>query len=164
METKSVIISQFKAALKMLEQAVERCPDDLWDAPQDKNKTWHIAYHALFYVHLYLQPTGADFKPWPKHREGYNSMGALPYPPHTKPDTSQAYTRAEVLEYLAFCREAVDEIVPSLDLEGASGFDWLPFGKLELQFYSLRHLMQHTGEICERLGKAGIDVDWVGMG
>jgi len=27
-----------------------------------------------------------------------------------------------------------------------SGFDWLPFDKLELQFYNIRHIMQHTGE------------------
>jgi hypothetical protein len=37
-------------------------------------------------------------------------------------------------------------------------------GKLELQFYTIRHLQQHTGELCERLGtEAGIEIGWVGM-
>ena len=56
------------------------------------------------------------------------------------------------------------ERVPQLDLEAESGFGWLPFGKLELQFYNIRHLQQHTGELMERLGtRAHVDVDWVGM-
>jgi hypothetical protein len=33
-----------------------------------------IAYHALFYTHLYLQPAEADFVPWEHHRP------ALPRP------------------------------------------------------------------------------------
>jgi hypothetical protein len=51
-----------------------------------------------------------------------------------------------------------------MDLEAESGFYWLPFDKLELQFYNIRHVQQHTGELCERLGAQGeIEVDWVGM-
>jgi hypothetical protein len=54
--------------------------------------------------------------------------------------------------------------VPQLNLEAASGFDWLPFGKLELQFYTIRHIQQHTGELMERLGsRAGVEVNWVGV-
>jgi hypothetical protein len=50
-----------------------------------------------------------------------------------------------------------------MDLEAQSGFYWLPFGKLELQFYNIRHIQQHTGELCERVGAIGdIEVEWVG--
>jgi hypothetical protein len=35
---------------------------------------------------------------------------------------------------------------------------------LELHFYDIRHLQQHTGELSERLGSQGeIMVEWVGM-
>jgi hypothetical protein len=51
-----------------------------------------------------------------------------------------------------------------VDLEAASGFFWLPFDKLELQFYTIRHIQQHTGELMERLGtRANVEIDWVGM-
>ena len=50
-----------------------------------------------------------------------------------------------------------------MNLEAESGFDWLAFNKLELQFYNIRHLQQHVGELCERLGMGKVDVDWVGM-
>jgi hypothetical protein len=65
---------------------------------------------------------------------------------------------------LDFCRQEVKEKVAELDLDADSGFDWIPFNKQELQFYNIRHLQHHTGELCERLGTAaGIDIQWVGM-
>ena len=42
--------------------------------------------------------------------------------------------------------------VSQLNLEAASGFDWLPFSELELQFYTIRHIQQHTGECGYSLG------------
>lgn len=52
--------------------------------------------------------------------------------------------------------------LPAVDLDAASGFHWLPFTKMELQIYSIRHIMMHTGELAEQLGQTGIQVDWVG--
>ena len=69
----------------------------------------------------------------------------------------------EVLKYEAFCRKAVAEAVPALDLDAAeSGFSWLPFGKLALQFYNIRHLQHHTGQLAERLRtREDIGITWV---
>ncbi|MFZ1754737.1 MAG: DinB family protein [Caldilineaceae bacterium] len=164
MSIQAVINSQFHAGLDMLEQTIARCPESVWTDTAPKNKTWHIAYHALFYVHLYLQPTEADFVPWAKHRENYNTMGGrLSYPPFAEVVMDRPYRQAEMLDYLALCRAEVDKQTAQMDLDAPSGFDWLPFGKLELQFYSLRHLMMHIGEIADRLGSQGIDVDWRGQ-
>jgi hypothetical protein len=163
MDTKQVIRSQYLAALEMLKQAVAKCPDPLWDAAEDRNKFWHVAYHALFYTHLYLQDAEKDFTAWEKHRDEYQFMGQVPWPPHNLPKIGAAYTREEILAYLAFVREQVQERVPALDLEAASGFDWQPFGKLELQIYNIRHLQHHTAELYERLGaRAGSELDWIG--
>lgn len=57
----------------------------------------------------------------------------------------------------------INDLVNALDLEADSGFYWLEFSKFELQFYNIRHLMQHTGELAERLWQsAGIEIRWVG--
>jgi hypothetical protein len=163
MSIKEVVQSQYLASLEMLKNAIVNCPESMWVDPEPKNKYWHIAFHAIFYTHLYLQPSEQDFKVWEKHREEYEFMGSLPWPPHNKPKIGDPYSKIEILEYLEFCKEQVREKVPILNLENSeSGFSWLPFGKLELQFYNIRHLQQHTGELCERLGTtAGLDVDWV---
>jgi hypothetical protein len=158
-----VIQSQYLAALAMLEKAIAECPGVLWDRPADKNKFWHVAYHALFYTHLYIQPAESDFVPWAKHRENYQFMGTLPWPPHEAVQIGEPYSKADLIEYVTCCREEIGAKTAVLDLTSTdSGFGWLPFGKLELQFYTIRHLQHHTGELCDRLGVAGIDVEWVG--
>ena len=163
MDVTAVIRSQYLAGLEMLKQAVGQCPEALWDSPDDSTPTWHLAYHALFYTHLYLQESPQVFAAWAKHRAEYQFIGPLPWPPHAPPQIGEPYTPAEVLEYLAFCQAEVERRVPQLQLEGPSGFEWLPFGRLELQLYSIRHLQQHVGELMERLGRrAGLQFPWVG--
>jgi len=165
MNLPEVIMAQYQASLEMLKETITRCPASLWDDPSDKTRFWHIAYHALFYTHLYLQDSEQTFTPWAKHRPEYQYLGQVPWPPYAPPQIGQPYDKATVLEYLVFCQQRVVERVPQLDLEAASGFDWLPFGKLELQFYTIRHIQQHTGELMERLGtRANVEVDCVGTG
>ena len=159
-----IIQSQYLAALEMLRRAIAKCPDVLWNDETDQNRFWLLSYHALFYTHLYLQPTGADFTPWEKARENVEFMGHLPGPPHDEVEIGEPYTKEEILEYLAFCEAQVKTHTPSLDPEASSGFDWIPLNKLELQFYNIRHLMLHTGELSERLwAKCGIEGNWIGQ-
>ncbi len=155
MESGKIIQSQYLAALQMLKQVVIRCPDSQWNFSEDRNKFWHTAYHALFYTHLYLQDSEKDFKPWPKHKDGYQSPGAS-----LSPDF--VYSREDLLEYLELCRKQVEARVLPLEEQAPSGFYWLPFSKLELHVYNIRHLQQHVGELYERLGsREHIDLDWV---
>ena len=55
--------------------------------------------------------------------------------------------------------------MPALDLSAASGFSWLPFDKLELQIYNIRHLQQHVGDLSTFLmTEVNLEINWVGMG
>jgi hypothetical protein len=155
MNAQESIISQFQSALEMLKQTIAKCPDDLWNSPDDKARFWHIAYHALFFTHLYLQESGGTFKVWDKHRSDYENIGK------GQPG-GEPYDREDVLEYLAFCQKQVTQRLSQVDLDAPSGFSWLPFNKLELQIYNIRHLQQHTGELMERVGtRAGVEIQWV---
>ena len=161
MRVKRIIKSQYGASLEMLRQAIVQCPDALWNSPEDKNRFWHVAYHAVIYAHFYLHASEADFVPWEKHRDGTQSFEG----PENGTEGEGPYSKEDILEYLALCLEQLDGLVDALDLEAESGFHWLPFDKLELQFYNIRHVMQHTGELCERLGaRANVEVEWVGKG
>ena len=164
MTTKEIIRSQYMAALEMLAQAITQCPQNLWADPGDKNQFWNVAYHALFYTHLYLQASEDEFQPWEKHVEGLHHFDPqLEFSPDGE-ETRLLLSKEELLKYLDFCRQVVRDRVPDTDLEGESGFDWIPFNKLQLQFYNIRHIQHHTGELYERLGtRAGIEVRWVGM-
>ena len=165
MQFNDIITSQYFAALEMLRRAIVACPDELWDEPDQANRFWHVAYHALFYTHLYVQPSEADFMPWTRHRPNLNFMGTLPWPPHDAVEPGAPYTREELLDYLAVVRAEVRKQTANLDLSrDDSGFYWLPMGKLELQIYTIRHVQQHAGELCQRLqDHDGTEIDWVGI-
>ena len=149
MNTKQVIQSQYLAALAMLKQVIERCPETVWYDQNQKFKFWSKAYHTIFFVHLYLQNAEKDFVEWEKHHD---------------PDGDIPFTKDEVLEYLAFAEKQVADRVPVTDLEAESGFHWYPVNKLELQFINIRHIQQHTGELYECLGirEKIEDLRWVG--
>jgi hypothetical protein len=157
MPIQSVIQSQYHAALAMLRQAIEKCPNALWASTSYNNAFWHIAYHTLIYTHFYLHTAEADFAPWEKcHLE----LRTFDIPSEDLPPI----TKTEVLDFLDLCLHFMEEQLQNIDLAAKSGFDWLPFNKLELQLYNIRHIQQHTGELCERLGAHGdVEVDWVGM-
>ena len=147
MNPHKVIQSQYLAALAMLKQVIVMCPEALWNAPGNQDEFWKKSYHTLFYAHLYLQIVEKDFIPWEKHHD---------------PDSGVPFTKDEVLEYLSFVEKQVANRIPDTNLEAESGFHWLPFDKLELQFYNIRHIQQHTGELYERLGtQENIELHWV---
>ena len=150
MDIHAVIRSQYLAALEMLKQPLLVCPEDMWNNPADHNRTWYVAYHALFFTDYYLHDTEDDFQV----RAGL---------PDDRLDLSAALvSRAEVLDYLAYCQARVEAHVPQLNLEAPSGFGRRQFNKLELQIYSIRHIQQHAGELMERIGaRVPIEVDWV---
>ena len=153
------IQSQFYAALEMLKDTVVQCPETRWDDSQSAKKFWHVAYHTLFYTHLYLQTSENSFTGWYKHRVGYNQLSSEP-----EGETELLpYSREEILEYIEFCQNQVAEKTASLDMEAESGFSWLPFNKLELQIYNIRHIQHHAAELAEWLGaNEGIELGWVG--
>jgi hypothetical protein len=164
MDVKPVIASQYRASLLMLRRAVAECPETAWDDPAQKNRFWHVAFHVLFYTHLYLQETEGAFAPWAKHRGETQFLGPLPWPPHRDPKIGAPYSPGEILEYLDLVEDEIGRRVPAMDLDAPSGFDWLPFGKLELQLYNIRHVQHHAGQLIDRLRAFGISVGWVGAG
>ncbi len=165
MDIVKTVTSQFQATLSMMEQTVRTCPEEMWDEPGQANPFWRVAYHALFYVDLYLQPSEEDMALWEGCRDGYQFLGPTPWPPHEQPAADQPYDRDQVLAYVDYCRSLVDRTVPATDLGAPSGFHWLPFDKMELQIYNIRHLQQHVGDLSTLLlTQANLEINWVGMG
>jgi hypothetical protein len=159
--------SQYHAALAMLREVVERYPEERWEADRRVNAPWQLAYHSLFFTHLYLQPEVAAFRPWKGHRsqvQHEDGIAGPADPGNDLPLIPDPYTKAQVLEYLAFCDALVDEAVAALDLlSPQSGFHWYPIGKLEHQLVNLRHVQHHTAQLADRLrNDAGLGTRWVG--
>ncbi len=125
---------------------------------------WRIAYHALFYTHLYAMPHVDDFVAWPKHIE--HAKEIYLGPDEEVPPIETTYTQADVLEYLDWMVLQIDGWVDALDLDSETcGFYWYdPFPKLDHQILNVRHIGVHVGQLSERLFLAGIDTVWVSRG
>ena len=150
----AILISQYQASLEMLKQTISEWPEPVWNAASDKNKFWQVACHALYFTHEYLADSYETFTPWVKHRDVYVFDDSQIFEP---------YDKESILEYLAFCQQYVAERVPQLNLLEPEGHGDRSMITLELQIYSIRHLMQNTGELMERLGaRTGVEIDWVG--
>lgn len=148
---------QFDTTITNLEQALSTCPEHLWESqlwPDEPDqwvaagfsRFWYLAYHTLFWLDLYL--TGAEegfIPPAPFDLIEMQANESLP----------RTYTRAELLEYLAHCRQACQTTITNLSAEQAlrnCSFAWgeVPFG--ELLLYNLRHVQEHAAHLHMFLG------------
>ncbi len=165
---RSVLKSQYHAALAMLREPIERCPEALWDDPTPTNRFWQVAYHALFFTHFYLMPEEADFRPWAEHVSEVQNPDGIAGPPEpgsSLPIVPPAYSRDQVLRYWDHVDGMVDAAVDALDLaQPTSGFPWYRMSKLEHQFVNLRHTQHHAAQLADRVrAAADIGTRWVGM-
>lgn len=148
----------------MLRAAVQKCPRDHWNNAAHDNRFWRIAYHTLFYTHLYLSPSEEKFEPWEKALPDYPYLGRRPWPPFEETVIGDPYTQTDILDYCALIMERVPRMIAAIPMESASGFPWIPFSRFELHLYNIRHIQHHTGQLIDRLrSEARIGIDWVGM-
>jgi hypothetical protein len=146
MKLEGAVRSRNVAALKRRGEAVVRCPDGMWDAPEDQERVWFKAQHALYWTQRYLRSTDKRFVP-----------GRL----HQKPESSLSLSTSGVLEYLHSVEQQVFENLGAragrTNLSRANAVA----NKLEVHLVNTRHLQQHTGELYERLGAGGhITLHW----
>ncbi|MCA9257157.1 MAG: DinB family protein [Phycisphaerales bacterium] len=163
MDIRRALKGQFHAALDMLKRVIELCPDDMWTRADGPVPFWQVAYHTLYFTHLYLHQTHAEFTPWEHHKADYHD---LPWPADSAAAPASPYTKAQVLDYWRLCDAFVESALDALDLSAAqSGFPWhADFPKLDHQLQNLRHIQHHTASLSRRLrdamGDDG-DVAWV---
>lgn len=161
MEIKRALKGQYHAGLAMLRETIEKCPENVWLGGTHPRNPWRIAYHALFYTHLYLMAREEEFVPWAMHREHVPAL----WEDEDGPPIEPAYSRAEEMAYLEMIYAGVDGWVDLIDLDSLdSGFSWYSIPKLDHQLLNIRHLGGHVGQLSELVIATGADLDWVSVG
>ena len=163
---KAILGSQLRAALDMLEGAIDKCPAEAWDRPVGKLKFCQAAFHVLFYTDLYLEPTHETVQDQPFHRERPEFFGDYEELEPRAP--VRVYDKPSLVRYFTHCREKVDQALTQETAEslgGPSGFFWLKFSRAELYLYNLRHVQHHAAQLILRL-RLDYDADfkWVSAG
>lgn len=157
-ELKTVVWSQFGAAIDMLDRALQAIPDERLVDRSQSPELWYVVYHTLFWLDLYLTGSVENFKPpEPFGLEELDPSGLKPTTPIDKPALSA---------YLEHCRAKCRTTLTSLDDEAAERicrFSWGSMPFLELLIYNMRHVQDHAAQLNHILGQSyGEAPDWVG--
>jgi len=157
----AVLTSQIRAALKMLRQSIESCPEDLWSRPTDHNAFWVLAYHTVFFAHLYLSASQESFEHFEREVQGHECFGKSDLGDWSELTSGDEFAKDDVLAYCDHVHEHVSQWVGATPFDAPSGFPWLKFAKSEAHLYNLRHIQHHVGQLNERLRQeAGIGFGW----
>jgi hypothetical protein len=147
---RSAICQQFHAAIDMLGNAIQACPDSVWSG-EPPRAFWYIAFHTLFFLDLYLSPVGeAEFRPPAPFglAEISDEIGVA----------EPAHTKDELLAYLEHCRKKLDAVMAAGEqgmteawASAPCPFDYRAMSNGELLLYNMRHVQHHAAQLNMRL-------------
>ncbi len=154
-EIKPALKGQYHAAMDMLRGAIDSCPPDVWIGGNPPRSFWRLAYHTLYFTHLYLEQTMETFVKWEHHRDEVESDQE-----HERDDATP-YTKEEILAYWQIVDDGIDGQIDRLDLTSMeAGFYWYKIPKLDHVILNLRHISEHAGQLRDRVMEAGVDQKW----
>jgi hypothetical protein len=139
---RTIIWQQFGAAIDMLENAMRACPESIWGDRSLQPEFWYTAFHALFFLDIYLSDSDSGFAPpAPFTLDELDERGLLP---------ERVYTKEELMKYLEHGREKCRARIAAMTEEQAHqrcGFRWLDISVTELLLYNMRHVQHHAGQL-----------------
>ena len=160
-----IIWNQFGAAIDMLDNALQACPDELWQEPLyheqgvdlEFAEFWYVAFHALFWLDFYLSETAVGFAPPAPFTLSEFEAGLLP---------ERVYTKDELQDYLRYgrnkCQIKLESLTNWMEPQRVRA-DWPKMSVAELFLYNLRHVQEHAAQLSLFLGqRVGSAPGWVG--
>lgn len=160
---KEIIWNQFGAAIDMLDNAIQACPDELWQARLFSDQIpefaefWYVAYHSLFWLDFYLSESAEGFAPPAPFTLSEFDAGLLP---------ERVYTKDELRTYLQYgrnkCQQRIETLTDALAPQQVRS-NWHIKSVAELLIYNLRHVQEHAAQLSLFLGqRTGSAPGWVG--
>jgi uncharacterized damage-inducible protein DinB len=118
---------------------------------------WHVAYHTLFYLDLYLSDSGKGFAPpAPFTLSELDPSGILP---------ERVYSQTELLDYLEHGRTKARARIDALTAENVTQrceYGWINLSVWESLLYNMRHVQHHAAQLNLLLRQANHPVPrWV---
>ena len=161
---KTILTSQYEAALCMMDHCIRACPDAQWEG-KVANRTFRwVAYHTLFWTDMYLSPGDEDaFILRDFHQRGGDERDDFADNP--------GLDKNETLAYVSICRQKMIESVgaeTAESLQGPGGFGGRPSTRGELHLYNIRHVQHHTGQLSAFLRRVAPELSdprslpWIG--
>ncbi len=138
---RSAIRQQFHAAIDMLGNAIEACPDSVW-AGEQKRAFWYLAFHTLFFLDMYLSSEDES------HFHPPTPFGVTELDDNVPPE--RVYRKDELLSYLEHCRKKLDVVMAGMTESWTTDpcpFDYRAMSNGELLLYNMRHVQHHAAQL-----------------
>ncbi len=137
-----IIWQQFGAAIDMLENAINACPETLWFDRSRQPEFWYLAFHTLFWLDFYLSESAEKFTPLPPFTlTELDPAGIFPERP---------YSKKELQTYLEHGRQKCRRALETFTAEKASQrwvYETLDLRVGELYLYNMRHVQHHAAQL-----------------
>ena len=147
----------FGASIDMFRDAVQLCPDTLW---QSEGKFYYLTYHTLIFLDYYLSVPVISFKPLLP----YAICAETELPDQAVDDVlpCKSYSREEVLLFLRQIRNKCHDLImdsseeklnsrwidpAEIDLHGLCPSVVENYTLLEILFYNFRHVQHHVAQM-----------------
>jgi hypothetical protein len=153
---KEVIWHQFGATIETLQNALNSCPEELWQArlwreselQPEFTEFWYVAYHAIFWLDYYCSESADGFTVPPPFTLSELEMDAvLP---------ERVYTKQELQTYLDYarakCRAKVESLADENEPQRVRN-NWRVKTVAELLLYNMRHIQEHATHLSMLLGQ-----------
>lgn len=152
----TLIWQQHGAAIDMLRNAIEACPDDQWGG---QSNFWYLAFHTSFWNDYYLSdtPMEKDYRPPHPFTQSEFQDGVRP---------DRVYSKEEVIGLLEHGRQRLrSHLQQSSDeylFDNRFVSEYVDFSLFELLLYNLRHVQHHAAQLNMLLRQGGsVPPDWV---
>ena len=139
--------------MKMLEQAITLCPENLWADSTLKPQFWQETYHTIYYLDFYF---GNNWRKKPERFECKENLGEIP---------ESILAKEELQSYLEEVKEKCLKVLGNLttaELEGKNSYFWTGATLSHRLIYNIRHSQHHVGKINSIVSSNGIEAaKWV---
>ena len=155
---KDVVVVHVERALQMLKRAIDDCPDNARDLPDEALSIWQYAYDCLIGLDVWVREPGGPFAPPPFQNDAggnlLNGQGAV-------------MTRDQIVRYrddaYARCR-AVLERTSAADFTKDVEIMGFTASLADRALDQMRHVQHHVGSMHTQLRRrTGAAPQWVGL-
>lgn len=139
---KTALWNHVGGSLDMLEQAIKSCSDQVWGKDFAFGEFWYITYHTLFWLDVYLSDGLEGFTPLtPFGLSELDPAGLFP---------ERVYSKDELLNYLAYCRQNAKQRIATLNQEKAKQLCIYGHNRgtvFDILLDNMRHVQHHTAQL-----------------
>lgn len=143
------ISEQYGAALKMLENTIVECDEELWQDSKTDTIISQVIYHTLYFVDFYLSKNEVE-------RDSFD--GKYGDDVDTFHEPNRLFTKEQLTTYLHEVKDKVEKRFKELTIQELNGpplFEKQGSSKLSNLLNDLRHVMLHVGALHVRLNAVG---------